>query len=359
MNSHPLARMMEKGVRDGVFPGAVLLCARPGDVLFHGGFGVTNLKTGVPVQGDAVFDLASLTKPLATALSVAVLIQDGALDLKTTLGQVLSDTRGTQKESLTLDMLLRHTSGLPAHRNFYEADLGKDRPRRVLRSLLIDEPLENKPDTIQVYSDLGYMFLSWVIETVSGKRLDVFVKNNVYIPLGIRCLFFRDLILKKKLSPSLTGKMMATQSCPWRGKTLVGEVEDENAWVAGGIEGHAGLFGDAPSVAALCEKILLALKGRGNGLLDPGLLKAFLQVRPGQDMVAGFDTPAKENSSAGSRFGSGAFGHLGYTGTSFWVCPETELIVVLLTNRVHPVRTNLKIREFRPKIHDAAMDFFC
>ena len=347
---------MSDGVRGGVFPGAVLLCGRPGKILFHKGFGVANLETGLPVGFDSVFDLASLTKPLATALAMVILIQDGHLALETPLGQILPETNGTAKADITLDMLLRHTSGLAAHRKFYEADLGEDCPRRALRSLLVDDPLENNPGDVQLYSDLGYMFLSWVIETTSGKRLDFFVQENLYKPLGVDTLFFRDLSSGETFPP--LDRIVATQACPWRKKTLVGEVEDENAWAAGGIEGHAGLFGDALSVAALCEEVLLSLKGK-QGLFTPGLIETFLSPRPGQSMVAGFDTPAKENSSAGKRFGPGAFGHLGYTGTSFWVDPETELIVILLTNRVHPSRANLKIREFRPKIHDAAMDFFC
>ena len=211
------------------------------------------------------------------------------------------------------------------------------------------EPLDAEPGSVQVYSDLGYMVLAWVVEILSGQRLDSFVSDHIYTPLGLTGLFFMDLSAPTKKNTSL---MVSTQDCPWRQKLLTGEVEDENAWAVGGIEGHAGLFGDALSVHQLCCEIMDIVQGRGTKVLDPGVIQTFVQKEPGRDRVAGFDTPADQESSAGRYFSKASLGHLGFTGTSFWMDPESGQIAVLLTNRVHPSRENLKIKEFRPWIHD-------
>ena len=346
-------KMMTAGVEESVFPGAVLLCARGNDVLFHGAYGVANLMDQCPMQRNAVFDLASLTKPLATALAVSLLVKEGRVSLDTVLGDVLPMVQQTPKAKISIDMLLRHTSGLPAHREFFtsiikEQASGNYRPRQLLRNLIVAEPLDAEPGDQQVYSDLGYMFLSWVIETISGQRLDRFVWEQIYEPLGIRDLFFMDLAGE----PIKNQRLVSTQTCPWRRKTLTGEVDDDNAWAAGGIEGHAGLFGSAASIHVLCCEILNALCHRSTIVLNPGVIASFVRQEQGRDYVAGFDTPSKLNSSSGSFFSSLSVGHLGFTGTSFWLDPDSGLIVVLLTNRVHPSRANQKIKKFRPRLHD-------
>lgn len=347
----PVADLMQSGVDSGVFPGGVLLCARGREILFHQGFGKASLAGGRPVEKDGLFDLASLTKPLATALAAAELVKTGVLGLDTCLGDVIAEVEGTNRAGVTIDMLLRHTSGLPALRPYYKSMMKEKTARRqILRSLLAAEPLETAPGHSQCYSDLGFMFLSWVIEILSGMRLDAFVRDRIYTPLKIKDLFFIDQDLG--MDPSLYSRMVSTQDCPWRKKVLTGEVDDDNAWAAGGIEGHAGLFGDAASVHNLCCEILWALQSKPTGVLDPEILNRFVKKYNQEDMVAGFDTPSKAGSSAGRYFSPKSVGHLGFTGTSFWIDPGCSLIVVLLTNRVHPTRANIKIKAFRPAIHD-------
>ncbi len=354
---------MAMAVADKVFPGAVLLWGVQGRIMFHRAFGTVDLNTGIPVETGDFFDLASLTKPLATTLAMAELIRTKKVDLSTPLSEVLRKTRGTIKELITIDMLLRHTSGLPAHREFYKTILNAtSAPRNVLRQLILAEPLDAEPGKNEVYSDLGYMLLAWVVEKCSGQRLDQFVYDRIYAPLGIDGLFFIDLETgQPSRNPVSDGHahnhqprqaIVPTSRCPWRGKLIKGEVEDENAWAAGGIEGHAGLFGDALSVHRLCCEIMGAIRDEGPRVLDPGVMQAFLRRVSGKDRVAGFDTPSDENSSAGKLFSRAGVGHLGFTGTSLWMDPETGLIVILLTNRVHPSRENNKIRAFRPLIHD-------
>jgi CubicO group peptidase (beta-lactamase class C family) len=347
-------QMMAEGIEDSAFPGAVLLCARGKKVLFHGAYGVADLADQRPMKKNAVFDLASLTKPLATALAVSVLVKEGRVSLNTRLGEVIPAVLQTSKAGISIDMLLRHTSGLPAHREFFRSMAKAPHGRReMLRHLIVAEPLDAEPGHEQVYSDLGYMFLSWVVEILAGQRLDRFVQKKIYNPLGIRDLFFIDLENKSlDKEPVEKYRLASTQTCPWRNRTLMGEVDDDNAWAAGGIEGHAGLFGDAPSIHTLCCEILAAACHGSTMVLDPDIFATFVRKEQGQDYVAGFDTPSKLNSSAGRFFSPDSLGHLGFTGTSFWLNPDSGLIVILLTNRVHPSRDNQKIKLFRPRLHD-------
>jgi serine-type D-Ala-D-Ala carboxypeptidase len=166
-----------------VFPGAVLLCARRHEILYHRAFGVADLRTRCPVQADAVFDLASLTKPLATAVAMMLLVQEQRLDLGACLKDLMPVSTNSSKGGITLDMLLRHTSGLPAHREYFRQIAGRPNPVRHLHDLILAEPLASVPGKHEGYSDLGYMLLAWVIETVTRTRLDRFVRDKVYGPL--------------------------------------------------------------------------------------------------------------------------------------------------------------------------------
>ncbi len=349
----PIHEAMAAAVAQNVFPGAVLVWGTPGHMMFHRAYGISDREIKTPVRTNTVFDLASLTKPLATTLALVELIRDRHITPWTTLGEILPSAAGTDKSGISIDMLLRHTGGFPAHRDYFRficqgGMVPRAGARDALRKLVIAEPLEAEPGSRQTYSDLGFILLAWVVETVSRMRLDQYVKQKVYDPLGISGLFF----------PGVGGTQVplaniaATSRCPWRCRVLKGEVEDENAWAVGGIEGHAGLFGDGMSVFSLCSNILAAAMGHPSILPDANVLNQFLKTSPGMDRVAGFDTPSKSNSSAGHFFSQRAIGHLGFTGTSIWMDPEDGLIVVLLTNRVHPSRKNMKIQQFRPLVHD-------
>jgi CubicO group peptidase (beta-lactamase class C family) len=196
------------------------------------------------------------------------------------------------------------------------------------------------------------MILEWMVEHVSGKRLDLFVSEFIYAPLGIENLFFVDLNDPKK-----RGQFAATEKCPWREILLSGQVHDENAYAAGGIEGHAGLFGTATAVHQLLMTLLSAYHGESpENRFQTELVRAFFRRSPGSDKALGFDTPALKDSSAGRLFSKNSVGHLGFTGTSFWMDLDRRIIVILLTNRVHPTRDNQAIRAFRPRLHDAVME---
>src|SRR5210317_263981 len=190
-----------------------------------------------------------------------------------------------------------------------------------------------------------------MVEHVSGKRLDCFVSEMIYDPLGLDSLFFVDLNANKP-----RGVFAATEQCPWRKVLLAGQVHDENAFVVGGVQGHAGLFGTAAAVHMLVSKLLCAYQGTGPGnLFQTEIVRSFFRRLPNANKTLGFDAPALKNSSAGSYFSANSVGHLGYTGTSFWMDLDRLIIVILLTNRVHPSRNNEAIKLFRPKLHDEIM----
>ena len=346
---------MASGVSQGVFPGGVLWVARKHRTVFHRAYGRVSLLGSAPVTRDTCFDLASLTKPLATTLAVAALVQSGALFPGQTLGELVNCRGGEDKKKITIDQLLRHTGGLPAHRPFFQTlvKVPIEMRRKYLRNLILAEPLAAPPGTRQIYSDLGYMVLAWIVEKTTGMPLDRFMDQSFFSPLNLD-LFFRPL--GKKQVNQGKRQFAATENCPWRGRILSGEVHDDNAWAVGGVEGHAGLFGTAQAVGKLLGHVLDALHGGSTGKIPGKVLGQFIKKESGRERVAGFDTPSLAGSSAGSHFSVNALGHLGFTGTSFWMEPCSSFVVVLLTNRVHPRRDNLKIRLFRPRLHDLVME---
>jgi serine-type D-Ala-D-Ala carboxypeptidase len=353
MGCDRIARKIEMAISQGIFPGAVLLCAKNQKILIHESYGMADIFEKREMRKDSIFDLASLTKPLATTLALSRLIETGQVFLDQKIGSIIEAFKTSPKSEITIDMLLRHTSGLPAHREYFKKIIRTDEnPRQYLRDLLVREDLENKIGETQVYSDLGFMVLSWVIEKITRQRLDRFVSDQIYFPLEIEDLFFLEIDSKSEKFTHHRPKMVATQKCPWRKKVLVGEVDDDNAWAVGGIEGHAGLFGNAGSIHKLCCELLNALQNKPTRVLAPDIINSLVLKKNHHDMVAGFDTPSKDNSSSGKYFSKSSLGHLGFTGTSFWIDPEIGMIIVFLTNRVHPLRANEGIKKFRPQIHD-------
>ena len=354
MKMEPVDRLMRQAVAEKIFPGGVLLVSKKGETVLFDAYGVANLDSRVPVAPETIFDLASLTKPLATTLAVMWLVQHNQIKLEQQLGQLLTEFEHTDKAMIKLKHLLYHNSGLPDYRPYYEAlnGVATDSRRKALRKQLVQEPRINPIGETVVYSDLGFMILAWVVEHVAQRRLDHFVADEIYHSLGIKRLFFiPDNIEDGR------GSFAATENCPWRRKILEGQVHDENAYAVGGIEGHAGLFGAADDINRLLIELLFAYHGRTNtGLFQRELLHQFFQRLPGTDKALGFDTPSLTGSSCGQGFSQNSIGHLGFTGTSFWMDLEQSVIVILLTNRVHPTRDNERIKKFRPELHDAVMN---
>ncbi len=344
---------MQQAVTNKVFPGAVLLVSKKDGVELYEAYGVAELGTRRAVTLQTVFDLASLTKPLATTLAVMMLVRQNRLGLEQHLADVLPAFGTTDKAAIKIKHLLFHNSGLPDYRPYYLQleRLPSGQRRDALHKLLVNEPLIHPIGSRVLYSDLGFMILAWLIEHSCGQRLDRFVSEKIYKPLGIDTLFFaagtgcqsRDMFA-------------ATEQCPWRNRLLVGQVHDENADVVGGVQGHAGLFGTAAAVQKLLFELLSVYHGDPRPrLFQTDLVRLFFKRLPGTDRALGFDMPATKNSSAGNYFSTNTVGHLGFTGTSFWMDLNRSIIVVLLTNRIHPTRANETIKAFRPVLHDEVM----
>jgi len=349
---HQVALLMKEAVADGVFPGGVLLVVHEGRTVFCGAYGKANIYSGRDVRPETFFDLASLTKPLATALAVLILVQEERLGLRQPLGEILPGLASRDTGRATICDLLAHRAGLPAHRPYFKevVHTAPKMRRQALNRLLAREPLKTSPGAETLYSDLGFMFLRWAVEEVTGLRMDRFVEGRIYRPLGLD-LFFIDLA-----APHRQREFAATEICPWRGFLLQGQVHDENAWAVGGVDGQSGLFGSAAALGGLLSELMAVFGGnRGAGLFDPQTVRTFFRPAAEGGRALGFDIPSPEGSSSGRRFSTRTIGHLGFTGTSFWVDLDRMVAVILLTNRIHPSRKNDRIRAFRPRIHDAVM----
>lgn len=357
--SDPIAGAMQSAVEAGVFPGAVLSVRLRGEIRHHRAFGLAAiLPAPEPAHRGQIYDLASLTKPLATATALLCLVQDGTLELGDAIQNHLPELRDSPAGGATVAHLLNHSSGLSAWRPLYEriaerdkaqpGFLGSDAAKPYVLQLIRNEEPVAPMGTKALYSDIGFILLGLLIERVAGIPLDRFVRERIFAPLKAEPLAYRPLGDKSNVAP-----IAPTEDDPWRGRLLRGEVHDENAYGLGGVAGHAGLFGTASAVLAVSGCWLNAVKGRPS-LLRSDLARQFTgrqEIVPGSSWGLGWDTPSPPSSS-GTRFSPKSFGHLGFTGTSLWVDPDQELEVVLLSNRVHPTRKNEKIREFRPKIHD-------
>jgi CubicO group peptidase (beta-lactamase class C family) len=345
--------LMQQAVTDNVFPGAVLLVSKKGSLEFHDAFGFRDLLTKPPMTTATIFDLASLTKPLATALAVMVLVQQKKVGLDQALGDALPAFKKDPKTSIKIKHLLYHNSGLADYRAFYKkiASLPLEKRKAALRELLVKEPLVHAIGSRVVYSDIGFMILEWLIEEIGGKRLDHFISDMIYNPLGLEDLFFIDLRADRR-----PGVFAATEQCNWRQQLLSGQVHDENAYVVGGVQGHAGLFGAALDVHRLLSHLLAAYHGQpSTQLFQPDMVRLFFRRLAASDKALGFDAPSLSGSSSGRFFSHQSVGHLGFTGTSFWMDLDRSIIVILLTNRVHPTRDNEAIKVLRPKLHDEIM----
>ncbi len=357
MRSGPIAGLMQQAVDEKIFPGAVLLVGRGDDALFFEAFGRADIFADRPMRRQTVFDLASLTKPLATTLAAARLVDEGRLHLDRPLGTWLPRLAGSDKAAITPRQLLSHRSGLPAHRRFYMTlkSLPVEARKPAVLDLLRAVALESPPGTATRYSDLGFMLLCRLVETVAAMPLDRFLADQVYGPLGIADLFFRP----RDGAPHSRRDVAATELCPLRGRLLVGEVHDDNAWSVGGVDGHAGLFGTAEAVFRLLRRLAAEHAGRGMpALFSASMLEAMLVGDQKNNFSLGFDRPAAEKSSAGRYFTKNSVGHLGFTGVSFWMDLTRDVTVILLTNRVHPFRWCNRLIDFRPRIHDRIMEHF-
>jgi CubicO group peptidase (beta-lactamase class C family) len=261
---------------------------------------------------------------------------------------------------VTVRHLLSHSSGLPAHRPFWRQAAAAPSERRAISLLAAREPLEYEPGTRAVYSDLGFIVLGWLLERISGERLDVQARNQITTPLGLTATTFMSLSEPEARARVLGEQSVAaTQLCPERHRVLIGEVDDLNALAMGGIAGHAGLFSTAEELSRIAAALCRAWRGDGAGgdaLVERDVVRAFWSPSgvAGSTWRLGWDGPAAASSQAGTRFSRDGVGHLGFTGCSLWIDPARETWIVMLSNRVHPaIPKDDRFKRFRPMLHDA------
>lgn len=355
----PITGILREGIRTRVFPGAVLFVRHKGQIRVHQAIGLTSsLPDSPPVQVNTIYDLASLTKPLATASSILLLVQEGRVSLTQTLATLLEETKETPWGKVSLRDLLSHQSGFPSWRPFYQSfpqtfssdssDPGFRQKRiQTVLEMIFKEPINQSASSMSVYSDLGYMVLGFVVERVTGQSLADFTRERIFRLVEATPLAFGMHNVKGDVSANIA----PTEKDPWRGGLLQGEVHDENAAALGGVAGHAGLFGTAQAVGQVTKSWLDSYAGKPS-LFQCDVFRQFVKAQPGTSWGLGWDTPSQPSSS-GQWFSLESFGHLGFTGTSIWIDPIKELEVIFLSNRVHPTRDNQAIKTFRPKLHDA------
>lgn len=368
-----VAQTLQTAVQERVFPGAVLVVRRGGELVASYAVGATTYGDDQqPVTLQTVYDLASLTKPLATVTALALLIQEGRLALDIPVSAVLDEFHNASVGPATLRQVLNHCAGLPAWRPYYEqvaqqdrtipGFLGTEAACAFVRDCIRREALVYPIGARSLYSDLGFMILGWVVERVAGESLASFTTRRIFSPNQAEPMGYVGMDgcwAHRPHESAVKSYTVAPTECDeaWRGHLLCGEVHDENAFALGRIAGHAGLFGTAGAVLAVSGLWVKACRG-DESLLEMRWAQEFVRradLAPGSSWALGWDTPSVPSSS-GRHFSSSSFGHLGFTGTSLWVDLDRGLEVVLLSNRVYPTRRNHKIQAFRPLIHDLVME---
>ncbi|MBI5526497.1 MAG: beta-lactamase family protein [Deltaproteobacteria bacterium] len=349
-----LADAADEAVAGGVFPGASVLVSLEGRVVHLAYHGTTGGAAGEPVSPSTVYDVASLTKPLAMTAALMTMESRGASPTSWSIGRHIAEFRAGDRGEITVAQVLSHRSGLPAHREYFASipiELwATRRAKELVRRMAAGEPLEKPPGTETIYSDLGFIVLEELFEREAGTRLDEFLSRELYLPLGMIDSFFRDLSsswrwpVRVKAAPVTDG--------------LEGVVDDENCRAMGGISGHAGLFSTVLDLHALTRELLLGLEGKSRFFASEVVKKYWARPEgaPPGTRAHGWDTPFVTGSAAGTRFSGGSVGHLGFTGCSVWIDPSRKLVVIVLSNRVFPTRSNEKIKEFRPVFHDLVFD---
>jgi len=343
-------------VRDAIaqraFPAAALAVTHRGALVASAGFGHFTYDTASPsVHAGTIFDLASVTKVLATSAMAMLLHERGLLDIESPVAEILPEfaalgppSQAGQRQAVTLRMLLAHSSGLPAYLKLFETAHNRD----DLYHAACAVPLVTAPGTKAEYSDIGFILLGEILVRLARTPLDVFVQHEISAPLAMTQTCFNPPSDAKSAIPP------TEDDRTFRHRIIQGEVNDEHAFVMGGIAGHAGLFAPAIDVARFADCMLRG----GSPILRPETVALFTRREsspPGTSRALGWDTPSQPSSS-GQYFSPRSFGHLGYTGTSLWVDPDHQLSITLLTNRTWPDRAAQAMKQIRPLVHDAIVE---
>jgi serine-type D-Ala-D-Ala carboxypeptidase len=348
--------ILEKAIATRAFPVCSLAVTFRGELVAHKALGRFTYDPASPeVTTASLFDLASLTKVVATTATAMILYERGLLDLEAPVTAIVPEFAGglanggladhdPRRREVTLRMLLAHSSGLPA----YEKLFLRAQTREALLQAAFTTPLAAAPGARAAYSDIGFIIFGVVLERLADESLDAFCQREIFGPLGMtRTTFNPAQVLKDSIPPT-------ADDLAFRHRVIQGEVQDENASVLGGVAPHAGLFSTAEDLAIFAHAML----NHGHPILRTGTVELFSRresAPEGTSRALGWDTPSAPSQS-GKYFSSRSFGHLGYTGTSLWIDPERQLSITVLTNRTWPGCQNQAIKQVRPAFHDAVME---
>jgi CubicO group peptidase (beta-lactamase class C family) len=380
-----VAELLEAAIAEGIAPAIGAAILRGGEPIHASVHGAVPSPDPRPLRCDDLFDVASLTKVMATTSVVVQLVAEGRLYPDAPAARWLPGLERAGLPPITLGHLLSHSSGLPGWRPLFERAMADPiagraflppgrrpppteltaafaRGEALLKEAVQAEPLEAAPGARAVYSDLGFLALGWIAEAAGGDRLSRLASRRVFGPMGLRATGFVDGLDPPAAAAFADGRtFVPTERCAHRQEVNQGAVNDDNAWAVGGVAGHAGLFSTPAEVAAVGQAWLDALRG-GHGVIPREAVSFARRDRsiPGSTRALGWDTPSAEGSTIGSRLGRGrrgAIGHLGWTGCSLWIDLDQELVCALLTNHCHPGGSDrARLNPFRARFHDAVAE---
>jgi CubicO group peptidase (beta-lactamase class C family) len=339
--------VLRSGIVQRAFPGAAAGVVHQSKLVAWKGLGHFTYESASPaVSAETVYDLASVTKVIATSTACMILHDRGQFELERPLVELLPDFAADdpRRSRVTLRMLLAHSSGLPAYIKLFQT--AHDRAELLRQALQV--PLTAEPGTRAEYSDIGFILLGEAVEKLTYEPLDRFCGREVFAKLGLSQTTFNPPHERRASIPPTENDLS------FRHRLIQGEVNDENASIMGGVAGHAGCFSSALDVSVFAQCLLQG----GTPLVRRSTLEIFTRREdfpPGTSRTLGWDTPSQPSQS-GKYFSSRSYGHLGYTGSSLWIDPDRQLAITLLTNRTWPDRGSQSIKEVRPVFHDAVVE---
>lgn len=346
ISAKPLIELCESGIADGAFPGAAFVVGDADESTFGFAGRHTYAPEAPEIGSESLFDMASVTKVMATTPAAMLLHDDGKLPLDDPVSTYLPAFSGGDKDNVKVRNLLLHDSGLPAY-----ATLTKYPTPQEARAAVLALPLRAKPGEKTEYSCMSMITLMQVVEAIAGEPMDAFLKRRLWGPLGMsETMFNPSDAVKARCVPTEEDKSL-------RNRLIQGEVHDPAAWACGGTSGNAGLFSSIRDVDRYLRLMLDKGVFGGQQILCSNTIESWTKRAESKSTRGlGWDTKSRRGSSAGSKFSMHSYGHTGFTGTSVWIDPENRLYAALLTNRVYPTADNSKITAFRPKFHDLAFD---
>lgn len=355
-------RVLRQAIENGSTPGVALLVYKDGDVCYRNAVGDAQIYGEHRVLSEeTIFDIASLTKVVATTTAIMFLLRDKRISLKDPLITYIPEF---PYEEITLTHILTHSAGFPDHLPLYdmaqqEADrqgdeefIGSPEAKQFIVQKICKTDLIYPHGQYSKYSDLGFILLGHAIERVTGVTLDQFCDETIFQPFGMSTTFFQKVGADQR-----SGDFAATERCEWRHRVVCGEVHDENAYAMGGVAGHAGLFSTLDDIHRFMRKLHQCYAGDDTTIPKTIVRKFFSRQNlvEGSTRALGWDTPSrnlKEKASGGTLLSERSVGHTGFTGTSIWLDLKRKLLIVLLANRIHPSRHTHTFLNMRPKIHD-------